>query len=170
MSGVPRSLKDGVLTVYDGSGSPKSLEIGLDQGELKWDRKAPTVNPVRNRTRIVQVRTGLEQMHDVEFKVAYDFLSADSTVSGAAPSLSEALHGDGFAEQEGWTGTDAARGSDYCTKLVYEITAPAGSQEMSETVTLEHFFVESFAPAEGEAANMIQVKGRCINITTERHS
>lgn len=164
--GAPRNLTDGVLTVKDGSGTPKTLTVALDAGELKWSRKR-ALNPVYNRGSIASVRKGRDQMFDVSFKVAFDFLAGDT--AGTTPSLSEALHGDGLAASSGWVGKDVSNGSAYCIDLSFEITAP-GDSSKSETVVLGKFFVESLDVSDGEGANMVDVKGRCLTVTATRHS
>lgn len=165
MAGDVRNFSDGVLTVKDGTGSPKTLVVGLDQGTLKWSKKRK-VDPVHNRQNIVANREGRKQMHDVSFSVAYDFMAGDT--SGIVPSLKEALFGDGVAATQTWKGTDAAAGSAYCVDLSLEITSPV-STEKSETVSLLKFFVESYDVGEGETANMVDIKGKAVTVSSVRH-
>ncbi len=163
--GVPRNLSDATLTVKDGTGSPKTLLIALDQGTLDFDYKVKT-GEVYNRQAFKSVREGRKQMHSVSFSVGFDFLSGDT--SGTVPSLFEALSGTGLAATQSWTGVDAANGSKYCTNLTFEIASP-GSLGKAETLIIGKFFLESFHPKEGEFATMAQIQGRCVTITSTRH-
>lgn len=162
--GAPRNLTDGVLVVKDGTGSPKTLTVVLDQGELKFSKKRK-VDPVYNRGAIAAVREGRAQMHDVSMKVAFDFLSGDT--SGTVPSLKEALYGDGLALSQTWVGTDAAAGSAYCVNMTLTIASPK-SGEKGEVITFTKFYIESYDLTEGETANMADIKGKCISITSTR--
>lgn len=161
---IARNLNDGVLKVKDGSATPKSLTVALDQGELKWERKT-AVQPIYDRKTIKGQRRGRDQIVDISFRVAYDFIAGDT--SGTTPSLSEVLHGDGLAATLGWTSKDKTN-SDYVVDLEFTITAPSGSGEKNEVITFSKFAVTGYAPAEAEHVSMIEVKGQATAISIVR--
>lgn len=164
---VTRNLSDATLTVKDGTGSPKTLLVAFDDGSLKFDRKR-TIKEIYNRASIAQVREGKASMHDVSFKAGFNYISGDASASGV--SLYEALHGTGLAATNSWKGTDTANGSDYCINMTFEVAAPpGGGGGKAETITFGKFFVEAFSVSEGEGADMVDVKGKCITITSVRH-
>ncbi len=160
-----RNLSDGLLTVQDGSSTPKTLQVALDDGSLKMTRKRK-VDPIYNRQAIVANREGKHQMHDISFKTSFNVFSGDT--SGTTPSLYEVLYGLGLAATLGWTGADAAAGSAYCVNIIFQITAPTGAVEKSETITIGKFFIDSYDFAEGEGADTVDIKGKCVTITSTR--
>lgn len=165
--GSPRNMADGVLTVKDGTTpSAKTLQVALDDGTLTWSKKRK-IDTVYNRQAVAANREGKFQMHDVTFKVSFDFMAGDT--SGTTPSLKEALFGDGVAATQTWKGTDAAAGSAYCVDLTLEITAPSGTGEKSETITFGKFFVSDYTGAEAEAADTVTIKGTCVTVSSVRH-
>lgn len=158
-SAVVINLTDSLLTLTDGSDVPKTLDIPIDQGEMKFSYQR-TIFPTHARKTIVAVREGKDAFHDLSLKVGQEQLFSAS--DDLTPSLFELLFGKDKALQMGWARVWA--GSAWALDLKTYAKAPAGSGKKSQVWYHRKLFAIDFSPSEGEAANMIDVKCKYIDI------
>lgn len=124
-----RNLRDGELTIEDGSSTPKTAAVALDNGELAWAETNPVVN-VLDRGTLSHMRPGKQAPVVGSFRIRFhEFLS-----DGDAASPHEALAHQGAAA--GWTSTNIDNGGVYTVRLVFTIADPDAG-ELDEEITFE---------------------------------
>lgn len=158
VSNLTRNLRDGELTIKDGtSGTPQSLTVLLDEGDLRWMVRARTIE-VKDRGSIAagHTRKGDEESVSLSFTAKWTQLIGKSA-SGADPlQLYEMLM---FASGANVVSTSQAGEQDTLT-LQFTVVDPAGAA--SERITFAKVYRESLTMSEGDEANLIAFTGRAF--------
>jgi hypothetical protein len=158
VSNLTRNLRDGELTIMDGtSGTPQSLTVLLDEGDLRWSVRSRTIE-VKDRGSIAagHTRKGDEESVSVSFTARWTQLIGKSA-SGADPlQLYELLM---FASGANVVSTSQAGEQDTLT-LEFTVIDPAGTA--SERITFAKVYRESLTMSEGDESNLIAFAGRAF--------
>lgn len=149
--GKTRNLRDGVITIKDGAGTPNSLTVALDMGDLKFDEKRNYIQ-VLDRGVLDHVRAGDEEAVPLSFSAKINRFG----VASGTPTIRDALTKLGGAA--GWTSTGSSH-EPYCTTIVFQINDPASGGTDHEVLTFSKFFVETITYEEGDEFNTVSVSG-----------
>ena len=153
-SNTVRSLRDGSITVSDGSVSAKTCTAPCMKGDLKWDI-AQDYKEVLCRG----VPTGWRKGNKVPCKFTFSAHMTQliqKTAASADPvSLYEILTNQGSF----FTTTSSGAGSVYSLDMTFTIASPAGTSD--EIVQFDDCVFTKISCAEGDE-NQIQVEGMCL--------
>lgn len=146
-----RSLRDGVLKLQDGTGTPNEITVALEDGGISYT-ETNNVDVIMDRGVLDHVRQGDEA--PVEISVSLKF---QSFIADAAPTVYEALTQTGDASS--WASTRS--GEDvYTLNWIFEIQDT--SNATNETLTFSDVWPESIDFAEGTPFNTLEVSGRAL--------
>ncbi len=155
MSVCTRNLRDGNLTIVDGTGTPNTLDIPIDEGDLKFTDAQPT-NTIKNRGVLDHRRSGDQMEMEVSFSMKFcQWSYASGSVTGISPV--DALRKLGGASA--WTSTHDSC-SPYSVDLRFEMTDPTSAGVNKERLVFPKFHAETIEFSEGDDANKISVSGR----------
>jgi len=153
MPQVTKNLRDGELVVKDGAGTPASITLALDEGDLRITEYEDTIK-VLDRGTLSHERMGDER--PVEFSFTAKYVELMKQTGASDPTLYEALRKIGGAS--GWTSTQTDGGDVYTVTMVFTITSPTGGEE-NETITLSLAHAEQIEFSEGDEYNTVSVTG-----------
>lgn len=156
VSNVTRNLRDGELVIKDGTGgTPKSLTVLLDEGDLKWVVRSQTIE-VKDRGSIAagHTRKGNDESVSLSFTAKWTQLLGKSANSGDPLQLYEMLM---FVSGAGIASTSGAGEQDTLT-FEFTVVDPAGAA--GEKITFSKVYRESLTMTEGDDANLIAFTGR----------
>jgi hypothetical protein len=154
MAACTRNLRDGNLVIRDGTGTPNTLDIPIDNGDLSFTESMPTTT-IKNRGRLDHRRAGDEMEMEVSFSVKftqYAYASGASTGVGVVDALKKTNGA------SAWVSTHDAC-SPYSVDLVFNIIDPSDTTKQ-ETLVFPKFHAESIQFSEGDEADTLQVSGR----------
>lgn len=157
VSTITRNLRDGELVIKDGAGSPATLNVLLDEGDLTWTQRQRTIE-VKDRGSIAlgHTRKGDEESVSISFTAKWTQLVGKGE-NGADPlQLYEMLM---FHPDAGLVSTSGA-GEQETLTLEFTISDPA--DVATEKVVFEKVYRESLTMSEGEDANLIAFSGRAF--------
>lgn len=154
VSTITRNLRDGALVIKDGTGSPQSITITLDEGDLTWTERKNTIE-VKDRGALDHTRPGDAESVLLSFSAKWTQL-ADVATGGATLQLYEFLT---FASGAGIVSTSPAGEQDTLT-FEFTITDPAGNA--SEKITFTLVYRETVSLSEGDRYNLISFAGRAF--------
>lgn len=145
-------LKQAVVTMQDGAGSPNTLTIKVGEGTLNFTE---TVNRVykKDRGKLYTVINGDEEPVDVSIDFIWEFLRNDSGL-GVSPEdvLKQANNA------SAWVSTDTNTCAPYCIDLFIVFT-PVCSAIKTEHIQLPWFRYEKLAMSAKDA--MVACSGKC---------
>ncbi len=155
-SSATRSLRNGSLTIKDGSGTPKTVTDPCMDGDLTWTiANNNTVDYCRG------VATGWRKGNKEPCKISFTLKMASllgKTANSADPYTAyEILTNQGSA----FTSTVAGAGGVYALDLVFTLASPDSANDYDETVTFTDMVIDSCVQAEGDP-NTIKVDGRML--------
>lgn len=148
-----RNLNHGQLTIKDGTGTPKTLAIPIEVGDLSF-KVTQTVNQIRDRNALVGFAKGLDQPIDLSFTIRFEEWTADPAQT--APSPADALMGTGVAAAQSWVSTSTS--GPWTSDLVFDIASPDTSK--AEKLTFSKFAVETLDFSEAAESNTLKVSGK----------
>lgn len=151
-----KNLRDGKITIKDGTGTPNTVELTCDNGLLEFDEAFNNV-PIYDRAALDHWRKGRDEPKSVSFEV--DFSEYQSDTGGSDVTPAEALKQAGNAS--GWA--SVASSGDYCVDLEFQIAA-VDSGEVTEILTFGKFVADSIAFSEGEEKDTLRVEGRAFTL------
>ena len=158
-STVSKSLRDGVLTIKDGTATPQTVDIILGTGNITWDVSTP--NDYENDRGIVatgQVRKAEEVALSVNITARFIDILSDT---GEEITPYEAVYGLGAAATATWVTTGADNCEPYAVdlSLVFTPACSGGTAKTAETIVLPEFRADScaFDPTAGT----IVIVGKC---------
>ena len=162
-----RNLTHGALTIRDGSGTPYTLVIPVEEGNVEWT-VIQSANTFYNRGTIAGFTEGIPEPLQVSFGIKFEHW-AEGDFAGARPTVVDALTGRGMASTtdspvngEPWVSTLTS--GPYCVDLIFALNDPAnGTADATgvETITFEDFHADEIRFAEGEEYSTVQVSGKC---------
>lgn len=152
MSNLTRNLRDGALVIKDGSGTPKSLTLLLDEGDLSWTETLDT-KEISDRGVLDHTRPGNEVSCQMDFSVKWTQLISKTVSSGQDYVVYEFLNNIGG----GLTSTSGT-GQQFTTKHEFTVADPAGVR--GELITFAKVFKNTLTLGEGDEYNTIRFSGR----------
>lgn len=157
VSNITRNLRDGELAIKDGSSTPVSLTVLLDEGDLTWTQRQQTIE-VKDRGSIAagHTRKGDEESVSISFTAKWTQLLGQSVDALDPHQLYETLM---FLPGANVASTSAP-GEQETLTFEFTVLDPAG--EASEKVTFEKVYRESLTMSEGDDANLIAFSGRAF--------
>lgn len=151
-----RSLRDGVLVIKDGTGSPLTVTVACAEGDLSWTQ-TKEYREQWCRDTLTGKREGRQQGCEVSFSLKVDHLISYTDNSSDPVTPYEILDNTGSAFT-----TTAARGDHYAVTLQFTVSDPdAGNSGTDEVITFTTFAPESIQFQEGDD-NMLTVSGKCL--------
>ena len=157
ISNVTRNLRDGELVIRDGSETPLTLTVILDEGDLTWTQRQRTIE-IKDRGSIAQghTRKGDEESISISFSARWTQLLGKAANAADPLQLYEVLT---FASGTEITSTSAAGEQD---TLTFEFTVMDPAGVASERITFEKVYRESLTLSEDNEANLISFTGRAF--------
>lgn len=156
VSNIVRNLRDGELVIKDGtSGTPLSLTVLLDEGDLSWTLRNNTIE-VKDRGSISagHTRKGDEESVSLSFSVKWSQLFGKVVNSSDPLQLYEFLM---FASGTNVVST-SQDGEQETLQFEFTIIDPAGVA--SEKITFAKVYREQLTMSEGDDFNIIAFTGR----------
>jgi hypothetical protein len=156
MSNSSRNMRDGTIIIRDGSPTPKTLTLTLDEGNMKFTVKTPSF-VVMNRGKIDSRKTGDETPTEVSFGAKVQQWSYDYINTGL--SLYDALRGIGGADAAGWISTDEC--GPFSVDIEFRMANPCNPSQY-ESLLFKKFHAESVSFSENAEANTLEVSGNAL--------
>lgn len=156
-SNLTRNLRDGELTIKDGSDPAQSLTVLLDEGDLAWTERRRTIE-VKDRGSIAagHTRKGDDESIALSFTAKWTQLIGKSNDEADPLQLYEFLT---FASGAGAAST-STQGEQDTLQFEFTITDPAG--QASEKITFTKVYRESLTMSEGHDYNTIAFTGKAF--------
>ena len=147
-STVPKTKRDGKITLKDGTGTPVTLEIAYEDGNFTWSQPNKfTELVIMDRGDITTVRKQDEQVQSGSFS----FYFRQFSDSGEAGSVRDFINASGFYSGNASTGsTGTPYIEHYCIDIVYFAEGTDFGDDTDHQVTLSKCVVTSFDFAEGD--------------------
>lgn len=155
ITNITRNLRDGELVIRDGSGSPKSLTLLLDEGDLSWTQKQRTIE-VKDRGSIAagHTRRGDDESVVLSFSAKWTQLLGGSVDGDDPLQLYEFLN---FVSGAGLQSTSSA-GEQNTLQMEFTVFDPAGVA--NEKIVFAKVYQETLTLSEGNEFNLIAFHGR----------
>lgn len=150
-STLTRNLRDGQMVVKDGGGTPKSLTLTLDEGDVSWNEPLETVQ-VFDRGVHDHTRPGNAVSCTMSFGVKWNQLISFTALSSDGNVFYEMVNNLG----SNYTSTSGT-GQQFTLKYEFTVTSPSGSG--SELITFNKVFKNSLDMSEGDDWNKIVFNG-----------
>jgi hypothetical protein len=146
------NLKNAVLKIKDGTGTPLELTVVMGEGNLTYSEKKPRIY-LKNRGLLDDVEDGDDEPMEVSFEGRWSYLLS---VSGEAMSIEDVLKKRGLASA--WVSSDTDLCRPYAVDL--ELThTPTCGDTLPEVILFPDFRYESLEhDAKGKT---ISCKGMC---------
>lgn len=160
VTNVTRNLRDGELVLKDGtSGTPQSLTVLLDEGDLSWTERTNTIE-VKDRGSIStgHTRKGDEESISLSFTAKWTQLIGKYNDSGDPLQLYEFLN---FMSGLSIVST-SPDGQQDTLQLEFTVTDPAGVA--GEKIVFTSVYQETLTMTEGDEANLISFSGRDFEV------
>lgn len=152
---VTRNLRDGSITLRDGSATPKTLTMKITSGDLAFEEDTPTFI-VMNRGKIDSRKQGDEVPTPVSWTCLFEQWSYDSGSStGISPR--DALRGIGNASN--WVSTDAC--GPYSVDVVFVVQDPCNPGHYEQLV-FSKFTPDKISFKEGNETNTLSISGKAL--------
>lgn len=150
---LTRNLRDGQLVISDGAGSPTSLTLTLDNGDLEWTEPEEEVE-IKDRGVLDHVRPGDEQSCELSYSAMWVHLIGD-TITGSSDGvqLYELLNN----IHDTYTSVRTV-GEKFCTKHEFTVNSPDNVSGRGEKVTFAAVWKKSLRMGEGDP-NSVQFNG-----------
>jgi hypothetical protein len=145
------------MVVKDGTGTPLSLTLALDEGDLAWTNNHAT-REIMDRGALSHTRPGNEQVGDLSFSVKWvELLGKASHSSVDAYTLYEMVENVGGA----FVSTSGA-GQQFTLKYEFTVTDPADSTSGTgdELIVFAKAYPTSLECAEGDEYGTVKFTGR----------
>lgn len=152
VSTLSRNLRDGQMVVNDGAGSPKTVTLTLDEGDVSWTETLET-REIMDRGALDHTRPGNEVACDLSFSIKWNQLISYTAASSDGNVLYEMVNNLGSV----YTSTSGT-GQQFTLEYVFTCTSPTSSG--TETVTFAKVFKTSMDMSEGDDYNTVSFSGR----------
>lgn len=152
MSNLTRNLRDGELVLKDGTGTPKTLTVLLDEGDLSWTETLDT-KEISDRGALDHTRPGNEVSCQMDFSTKWTQLIQKSVSSSLDYVVYEFIDniGGGLASTSG-------TGQQFTLKYEFTVDDPAGVR--GELITFAKVYKDTLTLGEGDEYNTIRFSGR----------
>ena len=157
VSNVTRNLRDGELIIKDGSLTPATLTVLLDEGDLTWTQRQNTIE-VKDRGSIAagHIRKGDEESVSLSFTAKWTQLLGVAADPLDPYQLYEMLM---FLPAAGIQSTSNP-GEQETLTFEFTVLDPAGAA--TEKIVFQKVYRESLTMSEGDDANLIAFTGRAF--------
>ncbi len=163
--GQVRNLRDGVITLRDGSPTPKELEIVLDEGDLNFTEKEG-IYAVKDRGVIDSYSYSDEEPIELSFTIKFQEWTSNHPTNVTAPRDALRKAGNaGAGEPNEWISTHGDACGPYCVDIVFDIENPCGSGR--ERLIFESFHCDDLNFTEGDEYDTIAVTGQSLTSRVE---
>ena len=152
---VTRNLRDGTITLRDGSATPKTLVIPISTGDFAFDINIPAFI-VMNRGKIDSRKTGDEAAIDISFSILFEQWSFGQGLSTGI-SVADAFQGVGGAAT--WVSTDAC--GPFSINIQFDMNDPC-TPGKKETPLFGKFHADKLAFKEGNESNSLAISGKAL--------
>jgi len=149
-----KNLRDGALTITDGTGVPNTITVPFVDGDFSWSRKQNVI-AVFDRGTFSHFRQGDQELVTWSFTCKYNQLYSQN---GDDESAYEALWQEENASA--WTTVtdgDANETDVYCVDL--ELTVTNAKDAATETMKIEEAVILDSSFAEGDEYNTLSMSG-----------
>jgi hypothetical protein len=155
VSQLTRNLRDGELVIKDGSGTPKTLTVLLDEGDLSWTQRQRTIE-VKDRGSITagHLRKGDDESVQLSFTAKWTQLLGKTANPADPLQLYETLM---LASGSGIVSTSSPGQQE---TLTFEFTVVDPSGTASEKIVFNKVYRETLTMSEGDDCNVIAFTGR----------
>jgi len=159
-----RNLRDGTIIISDGTGTPNTCTVELEEGTLQWTEDR-TARQVKDRGALSHFRTGDQNFVALSFSFMMDEYQA--LTAGAAAKPYEALTKSGMASA--WASVGESY-EPYLVDIIFKVANPNSSANR-EVLQFDNFHADTVEVSEGDP-NMISVSGaaRCVAPTQTEES
>lgn len=167
-STVKKSLREAVLTIKDGTGTPKTVIVKIGTGNLTW-----TVNtPMEYETDRGSIATGQVRAADdvpVDVNLTCRFIDVFSE-SGELITPYEAVYGIGAAATASWISTGADNCEPFAVEfeIIFTPDCSGGTPKVNERVVFNEFRAESCAFDPDAGTLVITGKSKEVHPTVNR--
>lgn len=146
------NLKNAILKIKDGTGTPLTLTVKMGEGNLTYSEKKPRIY-IKNRGHLDDVEDGDDEAMEVSFEGKWNFLLS---VTGEPLSIEDVLKKRGLASS--WVSSDSDPCRPYAVDLELTFTPVCGAVN-TEVILFPDFRYESLEhDAKGKT---ISCKGMC---------
>lgn len=151
MPGITRNLRDGQIKLKDGTGTPLSVTLTLESGDLSWSVKQVGIQ-VLDRGVLDHVRLGDQQPVALSFTIKVDRVhEATSPVT-----VYNAFKKTGAAAT--WVSVGASH-EVFMLKVEFTVLDPAGGGADNEVITFNRVYYEEMNYSEGDETNTLEFSG-----------
>jgi hypothetical protein len=133
-STLPKTRRDGVITLKDGTGSPVTLEVAYEEGNLTFDTPKAAQTVIRDRGTISTVRKGDDEPTASGSFSAYFRQFTDGSEAG---SILDFINKTGSYTSNVSTGSSGTPFVEfYCIDLEYQVDATSLGDDAATSATL----------------------------------
>lgn len=156
-SSTVRNLRDGQITVADGSQPSKTTTALCDVGDLSWSMPEET-HVIRCRGEMVGQRDGDDQPLELSFTTKWTQLISHTNDSSDGNVLYEMV----MNIDDTYTTTAPGK---YCLDYTFTVSDPAGGTGTDEQIVFEDVYRVNLTCGEGDEFNTIEFTGGSINLS-----
>lgn len=151
---LTRNMRDGEMTLKDATGTPITLTLILDEGDLSWEQPNNTIE-VKDRGSITNghTRPGDEESGSLSYSVKMRELLGKSVSSGESYAFYE------FINNVGDLLTSTSQVGEQFT-LIHQFKVIDPQAARTETITFGKVYSEGNTLSEGNDYNTISFRGR----------
>lgn len=152
---IPRTLRDGQLTINDGTASPQSVTVLLDEGDLSFTISNDT-KMIMNRGAYLGIRRGDFVPVSLSFTAKWAELLGITQYTPTTPTVYEIINNEGGVFES----VDSGECSDaYALEFVFLVTDPCEGTTTDQQITFAKCVMETFECAEGDEYNTLSYSG-----------
>jgi len=131
---IPKMRRDGKITLKDGTGSPVTLEISFETGDMTFTPTKPAQTIIRDRHQISNIRRGDEE---ASASGSFSLYMREFTDSAQAGSALDFVNQTGFYSSNVSTGaTGTPRIEEYCIDIEYTVEGTDNGDDADHVATL----------------------------------
>lgn len=133
-STLPKTRRDGVITLSDATGTPVTLEIAYEEGNVTFDTPKAAQTVIRDRGTITTVRKGDDEPSATGSFSAYFRQFTDGAEAG---SILDFINKTGFYSSNVSTGNSGTPYVEfYCVDIQYQVDATSLTDTETHEATL----------------------------------
>lgn len=155
-----RNLTGGAITLKDGTGSPKTLLVPIDEGNLRFTRTRPAAI-VKNRSALSHFTRTPDVEVPIQFTVKFTEWKGKG-FTGANPSVVDALSQEGNAASWVSTSLCGPYTVDISFALANPCTGAVAGTDQAEVLDFADFHADTIEFNEGPEYNTLVVSGRSL--------
>jgi hypothetical protein len=152
---LTRNMRDGQITIRDGSTTPIEAIVLADNGDLKWTERENAIE-IKQRGVLSHVRNGDEESSEISFTIRWTQLIQGTVDASDGYSVYEMINNidDAFASTSGC-------GEKFTLEWEFQVDPPGNCVPTAgEIITFAKVFKETIECSEGNEFNTLAFKGR----------